>query len=94
MAVLPKIKSPSDAVDYFNELPFYSKPIEKPNLKRLKNIAQLAELAFFEQLSIIKSNQAFRGYAMLYKGETIERKDPIVQLEASKRNIKDIFGDF
>ena len=46
MAVLPKIKSPSDAVDYFKELPFYSKPIEKPNLKRLKNIAQLAELAF------------------------------------------------
>ena len=30
---------------------------------------------------------------MLYKDEIIERKDPIVQLEASKLNIKDLFGD-
>ena len=32
MAVLPKIKSHSDAVDYFQELPFYNKPIEKPKV--------------------------------------------------------------
>ena len=39
MAVLSKIKSDSDAVDiYFKELPFYSKPIEKVKVKRLKNI--------------------------------------------------------
>ena len=42
MAILSKIKSHSDAVDYFKELPFYNKPIEKP-VKRLKNIDQLAE---------------------------------------------------
>ena len=30
MAVLSKNKSHSDAVDYFKELPFYNKPIEKP----------------------------------------------------------------
>ena len=29
MTVLSKIKSHSDAVDYFKELPFYNKPIEK-----------------------------------------------------------------
>ena len=61
MAVLPKIESHSDAVDYFKELPFYNKPIKKPKIKRLKNIDQLAELPFFEQLSIIKPNQVFRG---------------------------------
>ena len=30
---------------------------------------------------------------MSYKIEMIERKDPVVQLEASKLNIKDLFSD-
>ena len=71
MAVLPKIKSHSDAVDYFKELPLYNKLIKKPKVKRLKNIDQLGELPFYEQLSIIKTNRAFRGYAMSYKVEII-----------------------
>ena len=83
MAVLSKIKSHSDAVDYFKELPFYDKSIEKPKVKCLKNIDQLGKLPFYEQLSVIKTNHAFRGYAMLNKVEIIEKKDPIVQLEAS-----------
>ena len=44
MAVLSKIRSHSDAVDYFKEPPFYNKLIKKPKFKRLKNIDQLAEL--------------------------------------------------
>ena len=36
MAVLSKIKSHSGAVGYFKELPFYNKPIQKTNVKRLK----------------------------------------------------------
>ena len=93
MAVLSKIKPYSDTVDYFKELPFYNKPIKKPKVKRLKNIDRLAELPFYEQLSVIKTNQAFKGYAMSYKVEIIERKDLIVQLEASKSSIKDLFND-
>ena len=46
MELLPKIKSHPSAVDYFKELPFYNKPIEKPKIKRLKNINQLTELLF------------------------------------------------
>ena len=92
MVVLSEITHPS-AVDYFKELPFYNKPIEKPKMKCLKNADQLAELPFHEQRSIIKTNQTFRGYAVSYKVEIIERKDPIVQLEASKLSIKDLFGD-
>ena len=57
MTILSKIKSHFDAVDYFKELPFYNKPIEKSKVKRLKNIDQLAELPFYEQLSVIKTNQ-------------------------------------
>ena len=84
MAVLSKIKPHSDAVSYFKEVPFYNKPIEKPKVKRLKNIDRLAELPFYEQIGVIKTDQAFSGYAMSYKVKIIERKDPIVQLEASK----------
>ena len=93
MAVLSKIKPYSGAVDCFKELPFYNKPIKKPKVKRIKNIDRLAEVPFYEQLSVIKTDQAFRGYAMSYKVEIIERKDPIVQLEASKPVIKDLFSD-
>ena len=92
MTVLSKIKSHSDVVDNFKELPFYNKPIEKPKVKRLKNIDQLAELPFYQQLSVIETNQAFRGYAMSYKVEIVERKDPILQLEENKLSIKDLFS--
>ena len=44
-------------------------------------------------MSVIKPNQTFTGYAMSYKVETIERKDPIVQLEASRSSIKDLLSD-
>ena len=47
----------------------------------------------YEQLSVIKTNQVLRGYAMSYKVEIIERKVPIVQLELSKSSIKDSFSD-
>ena len=93
MALLSKIKSHSGVIDYFKELPFYKKIIKKPKLKRLKNIDQLIQLPFYEQLDVIKTDQAFSGYAMSYKVEIIEKKDPIVQLEASKSSIKDLFSD-
>ena len=93
MAILSKIKPRSDAVDYFKELPFYNKPVKKSKVKRLKNIDRLAELPFYEQLSVIKTNQVFRGYAMSYKVEIVEKKEPIVQLKASKSSIKDLFSD-
>ena len=72
MTVLSKIKSHPSAVDYFKELPFYNKPIKKTKVKCLKNIDQVAELPFYEQLSVIKTNQGFRGYAMSYKAEIVE----------------------
>ena len=60
MAVLSKIKPHSDAADYFKEPPFYNKLIEKPEVKCLKNIDRLAGLPFYEQLSLIKINQAIK----------------------------------
>ena len=81
------------SVDYFKELPFYNVPIEKPEIKRLKIIDLLPELPFYNQLNIIKTNHAFSGYAMSYKVEIVDKKDVIVQLEASKSSIKDLFND-
>ena len=88
MAVKQKVKSHPDVVDYFKEL-----PSEKPKIKRLENIDLLSKLSFCEELNAIKTNHAFRGYAMSYKVEIIEKKDPIKQLEASKSSIKDLFSD-
>ena len=78
MAKLSKIESHSDVIDYFKEFLFYNKPIEKL-VKRLKSIDPLAE-----QLSVIKTDQAFKGYAMSCQVKIVDKKDPIVQLEASK----------
>ena len=86
MTVLSKI-------DYFKELPFYNVSIDKTKIKHLSDINLLVELPFHDQLSIIKTDQAFSGYAMSYKVEIVERKDPIVQLEASKLSIKDLFSN-
>ena len=61
MTIWSKVKPHSNTVEYFKELPFYNKPIKKTKVKQLKKIDRLAELPFYEQLSIIKTNQAFSG---------------------------------
>ena len=61
MPVLQKIKSHPDVTNYFKEIPFYSTYIEKPKIKRLKNINLLSELPFYEELSVVKTDKAFRG---------------------------------
>ena len=73
MAILSEIKSHSDVINYFKELPFHNKPIEKP-VKHLKNIDPLVELPFHEQMSVIKTDQAFKGYSVSYKVEINGKK--------------------
>ena len=80
-------------INYFKELPFFNVSIDKPKIKRLTNINLLDELPFYERLSVIKIDQTFNGYARSYKVEIVERKDPIVQLEASKLSIKNLFSN-
>ena len=80
-------------VDYFKELPFYNVSIYKPKIKPLKNFDLLAELPFYKRLSIIKTDLAFSGYTISYKVEIVDKKDLIVQLEASRSSIKDLFND-
>ena len=61
MTVLSKIKPHSDAVDYSKKLPFFNKSTEKTIVKRLKNIDQLIELPFYEQMSVIKTKKHLVG---------------------------------
>ena len=93
MTALKKVKSHPGVADYFKKLPFSNKHIEKSKTKRLKNIDLLSELPLYEELKIIKTNHAFRGHAMSYKVEIGEKKDRIIQLEACKSSIKDMFSD-
>ena len=53
----------------------------------------LSELPFYEELNIIKTNHALRGYVMSYKVKIIEKKYPIKQLEASNSSIKDLLSN-
>ena len=68
------ISSKNDDMNYFKELPFYSEFIEKRKIKRLKNVDLLAELPFYDQLNVIKTDQAFKGYAGSCKVEIVEKK--------------------
>ena len=68
------ISSKNNDVNYFKELPFFNVSIEKPKIKRLKNIDLLVKQTFYDQLNIIKSDQAFTGYAASYKVEIGEKK--------------------
>ena len=79
-------------VDYFKELLFYNVPIDKPIIKPLKNFDLLAELPFYDQLNIIRIDNAFSGYAMSYKVEIVDKKYLIVQLETSRSSIKDLLN--
>ena len=74
-------------------MPFYNTFIERPKIKKLTNLELLKKLPFYDELSIIKNSSAFSGYARSYEVEIINKKDPLVQLEASKLSIKDLFKD-
>ena len=53
-------------------------------MKHLKNIDLLHELPFYDELSIEKISEACKRHARSYRIETIDSKDPLNQLEASK----------
>ena len=68
--------------------------IQKLEIKKLLNTELLHELPFYDELSIKEVSKAFKRSARSYKVEIVDHKDPLIQLEASKSNIKDLFKDF
>ena len=55
-------------VDYFKELPFFNVSIEKPKIKRLKNIDLLLESPFYDQLNIIKNRSSIWRLCKVIQG--------------------------
>ena len=53
MTVPKKIKFQPYVISDFEELPYYNTYIEKPKIKRLKNIDLLSEFPLYEELSVI-----------------------------------------
>ena len=68
-----------------------------PVLKKIEShpdvVNYFKELPFYEELDVIKTDRAFRGYAMSYKDDIVQKKDPLIQLQASKSSIKDLFNN-
>ena len=93
MRVLKNMKSHPDVINYFKELPFYNTYIEKPKIEPLKHFDLLSEIPFYEESTAVKTNQAFKRYAMSYKVELIEKKYLLIQLETSKSSIEDLYSD-
>ena len=60
-------------------------------MKPLSNIKLLYELPFYDELSVKEISEAFKRYGRSYKVEIIDSKDPLVQLEARKSSIEDLF---
>ena len=74
-------------------LPFYNILIEKAKTRKLSNAELLYQLHFYDSLSIKEISKAFKKYAKSFSIEIIDSKDPLVQLNASKSSIKDLFKD-
>ena len=78
----------------FKELPFYGPLIEKPYTllgyldplaveqqwatKRLDDVDMLRELPFYDELNIVQTSKAFKGYARSYSFEVKDSKDQSV----------------
>ena len=82
-----------EAKQFFQRLPFYDMFVEKPRIKRIRNINLLHKLPFYDELNILKISKAVKRYARSYKTEILHLKVPLVQLESSKSCIKYLFKD-
>ena len=69
MTDLRKIEFHPDVINYFKEL--CNIYIEKPKIKRLKNIDLLSDFPFHTEWNVVKTDQAFKGYAMSHKVELV-----------------------
>ena len=61
MIIHEKIKSYTGVLDYFEELKFYNKHIQKPKIKHSKSINLLSELPFYEELNMIKQTMYLKN---------------------------------
>ena len=62
-------------------------------LKKISIVELLNELPFYDNLNIKEILKAFKRYAKSFSIEIIDSKDYLIQLNASKSSIRDLFKD-
>ena len=67
--------------------------LKNQKLNNWKTLIWFLNFLFNKELNVIKTDHAFKGYATSYKVGLVEKEDPLIQLEASKSCIKDLFSD-
>ena len=65
--------------------------IDVPEIKKVSIVQLMKELPFYNELNIVKINNAFSGYARTYKIEIVNKRDVVVQLKNSEINLKELF---
>ena len=80
MTAFKKVKSHPDVVDILKSFCFITSTLKNQKLN-IKYIL-LSKLPLYKELNVVKANHAFKGYAMSYKVEVIEKK---VQLNSEKQ---------
>ena len=75
-------------------LHFYNTYIAAPEIKKFSKVQLLKELPFYDELKIVKINNAFSGCTRTYKIEVIAKRDVAIQLKAGENSIKDLFKDY
>ena len=78
----------------FQKIQFHNVSIEKPRVKRLKNIDLLHKLPFCDELNTLKISKEFKECARSFNLEILNLKDTVAQLEATKSSIKYMFKDY
>ena len=85
-----------DNKQFLKMLPFYNVLIDYVKsdvVKKYANIQFMSELPFYNELSIKEVSEAFKRYAKSYRVEIVDRKDPMIQLYASKKRISELFKE-
>ena len=62
-------------------LPFYNSFIDVPEIKKLSKVQLMKEIPFYNELNIVKINNAFSGYARASKIEIVDKRDLVDQLQ-------------
>ena len=73
-------------------LPFYNSFTDVPEIKKLSKVQLMKELPFYDELKIVKTNNAFSGYARNYKIEIVDKRSVLAQLKSSEISLNELTG--
>ena len=77
-------------------LPFYNVLIDfvKSNaVRKFNNVELMSKLPFYKDLSVEEISEAFKRHAKSYRVETVDKKDPMIQLYSNKGRIIELLRE-